>query len=291
MTTSSVDLFFKQMGRYDVLEKDVVIELSRKVRAWQDHDNGPAEAPGCIKRIGLAARDKLVRHNLRLVVNLWRRKYQNRIAANDPGLADALQQGAAGLVRAAEKYDATTGYTFATYATTWIHKGFMDYIANETRLVRVPAHNSWMIKAAIAIQTERKANGEDELPIEELREQLASTRKNVPNARTLKEWMEAWTNTLPRSFSEVVGEDMELGDTVADSHSTEDLEDELLTKAQEAVRYLRSFDRKVLEHRFAKGRGGVGRRRVARTLKCTIEEVAQAEERGLKQLHAHVNAW
>ena len=289
MANSAVDYFFQQMGRYDVLEKSVVIELSRKVRAWQDHANGPALAPDCIKRIGLAARDRLVRHNLRLVINLWRRKYQNRIPNGDPGLADALQLGSAALVRAAEKYDASTGYTFATYAATWINKGFMDYIANETRTVRVPTHNCWIIKAAIAIQSERKASGLEELPIEELRDQLASTRKNVPCAATLGEWMEAWVNTMPRSFSEIVGEDMELGDTVADSQTTEK-EDEVLTKAQEAVQYLRSFDRQVLEHRFAKGRGGVGRRRVARVLKCTEKEVAEAEERGLKQLRAHVGS-
>ena len=80
-SASSTDLFFEQMGCFKVLETDQVIELSRKVRAWQDHEDGPENCPRTIRLVGLSARDKLVRHNLRLVVRVWKDNYYARSPA------------------------------------------------------------------------------------------------------------------------------------------------------------------------------------------------------------------
>lgn len=94
------------------------ILLGRDVRAWLDH---PAPAPKPVERRGLRARDKLVKHNLRLVVSIASR-YQRVVGHDSDRLQDLIQAGALGLQRAAEKYDPETGYRFSTYATWWVRQ-------------------------------------------------------------------------------------------------------------------------------------------------------------------------
>ena len=108
-TATSTDFFFEQMGRFQLLDDATTMELANKVQAWQQHPNGPDFAPIQIRLHGNAARDKLVRHNLRLVVHIWKSSYQGRLSISNPGLIDALQTASMNLVRAAEKFTAKRG--------------------------------------------------------------------------------------------------------------------------------------------------------------------------------------
>lgn len=282
---SSTDLFFEQMGRFKVLETEQVIQLSRKIRAWQDHEAGAENCPQCIRLIGLAARDKLVRHNLRLVVRVWKDNYYARVQNNSAGLADALQNACLGLVRAAEKYNAATGHKFSTYATTWIHKGFRDYFASEERMIRIPSNNYYIARSAIAIQNNAVSSGKRRPTLEELHAEMSKTRRNMPSARTLGDWMDSYAETMPRSFSEPVGDDDAcLGDLVADSQTTEKPEDVVAERGRYALQFLTQFERDVLEKRFDRKRGVIGHRRVARLLKSTEEEVRIAEGKAMDRV-------
>jgi len=65
--------------------------------------------------------DRMVSANLRLVVNVAG-KYRQRITARHQCMTDAFQEGAIGLQRGAEKFDASRGYKFSTYAYWWIRQ-------------------------------------------------------------------------------------------------------------------------------------------------------------------------
>lgn len=284
-SASSTDLFFEQMGRFKVLETDQVIELSRKVRAWQDHEDGPENCPRTIRLVGLSARDKLVRHNLRLVVRVWKDNYYARLQHNSAGLADALQTACVGLVRAAEKYNAATGHKFSTYATTWIHKGFREYFSSEERMIRIPSNNYYIARSAIAIQNDAIAAGKPRPTLEELHAEMSKTRRHMPSPRTLGDWMDSYADTLPRSFSDPIGDDDAcLGDLVADSQTTEKPEDIVAERGRYAMQFLTQFERDVLEKRFNRKRGSIGHRRVAQLLKSTEEEVRIAEEKAMTRI-------
>ena len=283
-TASAVDHFFQTMGRFQLLDRDEVIELSRKVQAWQQHQNGPDNCSPIIKRIGIASRDKLVRHNLRLVVKIWKDNYSTRVTHKDSGLADILQAGSQWLIRAAEKFDATKGHTFSTYATTWIHKGMKDYLGSEERLVRMPTNNYFLTKAAMLIQANRKAADLPAFTMEELVEEMSKTRRNMPTPKMLGEWISAYQTTTTRSFSEPVGEDSELGDLVAVTAINEENHDVVLERTREAMAYLTEFERTVLEKRFFRKRDTIGHKRTAQVLKCTEQEVRDAEARAFKRI-------
>ncbi len=154
----AVGAFFKEMARYPLLQPTEEIELARQVRiivdveecreALQSSLNRPptlaeiAETFGCTEvqlkqrlRKARAAKRRMIRSNLRLVVSIAKR-YLNR---GVPFL-DLIQEGALGLNRAAEKFDPDKGYKFSTYAYWWIRQGITRTIANDARTIRLPIH-------------------------------------------------------------------------------------------------------------------------------------------------------
>jgi len=83
----------------------------------------------------LAARNEFVRHNLKLVV-FMAKEYRNLGVP----FIDLIQEGNIGLVRAVEKFDATRGFKFSTYAAWWIRQSFIRAAQNQSRTVRLPSH-------------------------------------------------------------------------------------------------------------------------------------------------------
>ena len=83
------------------------------------------------------AKEELVRRNLRLVVDIARRYTSNGLT-----LLDLIQEGNIGLMRAAERYQYRKGFKFSTYATWWVRQGITRARAEQSRIVRVPVHQS-----------------------------------------------------------------------------------------------------------------------------------------------------
>lgn len=111
--------FTKQASKYAVLTKD---EEKRLIALAQ------ADPPD------KAAWDKLIKHNIKLVIHIAK-KYTNQ------GLSfeDLIQEGLCGLVTAIQKFDLRRG-ALSTYATWWIRQAITRAIDNTSRSVRIPIH-------------------------------------------------------------------------------------------------------------------------------------------------------
>jgi RNA polymerase nonessential primary-like sigma factor len=81
------------------------------------------------------ARQKMIEHNLRLVVSIARR-FQNRGVA----FLDLIEEGNLGLIHALDRFEPQRGFRFSTYATWWIHHAIDRALAAQARAVRLPTH-------------------------------------------------------------------------------------------------------------------------------------------------------
>jgi len=128
----------------------------------------------------LRAKNRMIESNLRLVINVAKR-YQY----SDIPLIDIIQEGNTGLIRAVEKFDATQGFRFSTYATWWIKNNIERCIMNTSRTIRVPVHIIKIYKRINKVASELKLELTDnnhlmtiantlEMDIDEVRDILSS---------------------------------------------------------------------------------------------------------------------
>ena len=111
------------------------------------------------------ARARLIESNMRLVINIAK-AYRNRSMP----LEDLIQEGAVGLMQAAERFDPDKGFRFSTYATHWIRQAIGCAIDNKSKAIRLPAHVTQSLRK-IEKEKERLSR---ELGYEPSNEQLAT---------------------------------------------------------------------------------------------------------------------
>ena len=83
------------------------------------------------------AQDKLIKANLRFVVNVAK-KYQNQGLP----LMDLVSEGNIGLMNAVERFDATKGYHFISYAVWWIRQAILKAVCEKSRMIRLPLNRA-----------------------------------------------------------------------------------------------------------------------------------------------------
>src|SRR6201985_2425579 len=168
MTTDSLQLFLKDIGKVRLLTAQEEVDLAKR-----------------IERGDLDAKQKMVESNLRLVVSIAK-NYRNQ------GLPflDLIQEGTLGLIRAVEKFDWRRGYKFSTYATWWIRQPVARALADKARTIRMPVHiverMQKMNRAERTLwatlgrePTLEEIADEGHLPIEQAREVKAAARASA----------------------------------------------------------------------------------------------------------------
>lgn len=120
-----------------------------------------------IQRGDKAARERLVRANLRFVVSVAK-QYQNY----GYELPDLIAEGNIGLIKAAEKFDPTRGFKFISYAVWWIRQQIISAISDNGRTIRLPANQASLLSKAAKARQDFIQKNEREPSPEELAEAL-----------------------------------------------------------------------------------------------------------------------
>ncbi len=166
--TATLDRYLSEIGAEPLLAREEEAELAKLIRKGDR-----------------AALDRLVAANLRFVVSIAKR-YRNRGVS----LADLVNEGNLGLMRAAERFDETRGVRFVSYAVWWIRQAILQAIAEQSHIVRVPASrkatSNQVSRSSRQLRQEfgREPTAEElaaelKLPLKEVREALSSRQGYV----------------------------------------------------------------------------------------------------------------
>ena len=115
----NLKIYLDELYQFKVLTKEEEVNLFKK------YTEKPCKS----------VKDKIINHNLRLVVSVAKRFY-----SSDADFLDILQEGNLGLVKAVERFDYTKGFKFSTYATWWIRQAINKYYNDKSRTIRFPVY-------------------------------------------------------------------------------------------------------------------------------------------------------
>lgn len=202
MPDSAADFWMNQMGRIPLLSKEENLRLGKEVAAGRTvHPDGTEE----YTRKSAAAVRRLAAGNLRLVPWMWQNYYQQAMPPSSPALPDLFQEGAKGLHRAAQKFDPERGYQFGTYATTWIRKGFFDYLRNQNRTIRMPSNAH---QVADSVLRNYRDNGDGGWRLED------QARLHKVKPELLRIYLEQYAMTRVESLDKVLCSDGKSGESL-----------------------------------------------------------------------------
>jgi len=234
-------------------------------------------------RIGngdVEARDRMVRANLRLVVNIAR-----GYTGKGLGLQDLIEEGNLGLLRAVEGFDPAVGTRFSTYASYWIKQSIKRALINSAKTIRIPAYmvellSKWR-RASTRLSEEL---GRGATP-EEIARVLGLAKKKLP---IIKKAIRVY-NSTPQSDQAEAG--WSLGEMVMDERlktpEEELVENDDLKHAMHMLDNMDERESTVLRMRF--GLGGTRAhtlKEIGEQLGLTRERVRQIETEALGRMAA-----
>ena len=262
----AIRTYLKEIRKIPLLTAKEEIELSRRVRKGD-------------KR----ARERMIRSNLRLVINIAKRYGHLGVP-----LMDLIEEGNMGLMKAVEKFNPRKGYRFSTYAAWWIRQSITRSIADQGKMIRVPVYINELMSKWKKV-SERLTHKLKRTP----RDEEVAKKMRLP--RDKAEQISAWLSVKTSSLEAPIGEEgeNEVMDLVENQKAVSPDEDitRFLDKERIAglLGIMSTREKEILDMRF----GLLGGRihtlaEVARKLGVSRERVRQIEEAALRKLRKFV---
>ena len=254
-------LYLSEIGAKPLLTPEEELATSRLVRTGD-----------------FAARQRMIEHNLRLVVNIAKH-YLNRGIP----LLDLIEEGNLGLIHALEKFDPERGFRFSTYATWWIRQNIERGIMNQSRTIRLPVHIIKEINVVLRAMRHLESADKRDSTVERIAALIDWSVEDVRRTLSLNEHIASLDAPLDIDPSHTIAEVI-ADDGGRDPESLLQLS-EVGTLVDDWLGQLSERQRSVIERRYGLNGADVATLDViAHDLGLTRERVRQIQMEGLDRL-------
>ena len=261
VASGSISMYLAEIGQYNPLPPDREVELAIRI---QNNDE--------------AAMKELVEANLRFVVSVAK-KYQG----NGLSLADIINEGNLGLIKAAKRFDHTRGFKFISYAVWWIRQSILQALAEQSRLIRLPLNRVGTITKITRAAEKLEAEVERQPKGDEIGNQLEMSGDEVLMAMQYSRRH----SSLHSPFQD--GENSSLLDIIEDDQAEEPeaniMRESMSEEVTGALETLSGRERSVLEMYFGINRdSAMTLNEIGEEFDLTRERVRQIKEKAIQRL-------
>jgi RNA polymerase primary sigma factor len=299
-----VGQYLAQIGSTPLLTADEEVALAKRIEAGlyatellraadadeQRLSESRRRELAVIAEEGRAAKDHMIRANLRLVVSAARKHARRGLP-----FLDVVQEGNLGLIRAVEKFDYAKGFKFSTYAMWWIRQAIERGLAEQSRTVRLPAHIAETVSKINRIDRDLNRMLGREPTVEEVAEEAGLPVDRVVELRRVARDSVSLDTPVGDDGETTLGELIEDGDVLQAADIAE--QRALTTSLRDLVATLTPREATIIKLRFGLEDGQPHTlQEVADQVGLTRERVRQLEKKALAELrdpqrHEPVLAW
>ncbi|UCE66495.1 MAG: sigma-70 family RNA polymerase sigma factor [Candidatus Zixiibacteriota bacterium] len=257
----SLDLYLREIGETPLISAKEEVLLAKRIRQGDQK-----------------ALEKLTKANLRFVVSVAK-QYQNQGLS----LADLINEGNIGLIKAAKRFDETRGFKFISYAVWWIRQAILQALAEQSRIVRLPLNRVGTLHKIGKISSSLQQEYGREPSAKEIAKELSLTEGEVSD--TLK--ISNSHLSLDAPFS--VSEDNSLIDILEDemqpSPDESLLDDSLRVEIEKALDTLTPREAEVINLYFGLNQEKpLTLEEIGARFSLTRERVRQIKEKAIRRL-------
>ena len=230
-----------------------------------------------IKKGDQKALERLTKANLRFVVSVAK-QYQNQ----GLGLADLINEGNMGLIKAAERFDETRGFKFISYAVWWIRQSILQAIAEQSRIVRLPLNQVGSVAKVNRVLSKFEQENERRPSVDEISERIDLPEDKIDDA------LRAQNKHISMDAPIYEGEDGNMLDTMVNDDSPmadyQLLKESLKEEIHSALNGLSDREKSVIEAFYGIGMPEMTLDEIGSKYGLTRERVRQIKEKAIRRL-------
>lgn len=256
---NNINNYFKEIQKYKLLTHEEEINLAKRIEKGDK-----------------AAFDKMIKSNLRLVVNI-----SKRYKTPELQFGDLIQEGNIGLIKAVVRYDYRRNVRFSTYASWWIKQAILRSIINKRRIIRIPHRKEEKIRKINKAIDELSQKLKRDPSINEVATELNYNEIDIINLKTISgKVVSLYTeNDNNESYYLNMLDDLKYSPEIILE------EKDLKQVTEEALNKLNPKEREVIRLRYSFEKGEKRTlQSIAKDLNISPETVRQIERKALRKI-------